>query len=242
MRATARVPVHAHEMLGWTAPLFEGESAEMRRMREASAFFSDVAWRRHPDDRAVGAFGQVLTAPFAGASHRARALIAAVDLPPLFRRRGFSRRPGAGGAAGQGRRKARAAAGPGLALCLFAVGLGGGRTGALPPAPDPVQGGPGSAHPARSHRRRAGAETAGRPGRCLGPQGRNPGWVRLPAPRQRAAGWEITAFSAWPCALAPGRGLKGPRAGPGRGSAGSNGADFKGLGERHGCIQHLAYC
>ena len=64
-------------MLGWTAPLFENDNAEMIRVREASAFFSDVAWRRHPDDRAVGAFGQVLTAPFAGASHRVRALIAA---------------------------------------------------------------------------------------------------------------------------------------------------------------------
>ena len=38
--------------------------------------FSDIAWRRHPDDRALGAFNQVLTAPFAGADHRARALIA----------------------------------------------------------------------------------------------------------------------------------------------------------------------
>jgi exopolyphosphatase/guanosine-5'-triphosphate,3'-diphosphate pyrophosphatase len=74
---TSRVPVHAHEMLGWTAPLFEGDAVQDARIREASAFFSDVAWRRHPDDRAVGAFGQVLTAPFAGASHRARALIAA---------------------------------------------------------------------------------------------------------------------------------------------------------------------
>jgi exopolyphosphatase/guanosine-5'-triphosphate,3'-diphosphate pyrophosphatase len=74
---TARVPVHADEMLAWTAPLFEGDTPEMTRIREASAYFSDVAWRRHPDDRAIGAFGQVLTAPFAGASHRDRALIAA---------------------------------------------------------------------------------------------------------------------------------------------------------------------
>ena len=73
----SRVPVHAHEMLGWTAPLFEGENLEEGREREASAFFSDIAWRRHPDDRAAGAFHQVLTAPFAGASHRARAVIAA---------------------------------------------------------------------------------------------------------------------------------------------------------------------
>jgi exopolyphosphatase/guanosine-5'-triphosphate,3'-diphosphate pyrophosphatase len=64
-------------MLAWTGPLFEGESAQMARVRQASAYFSDIGWRRHPDDRAAGAFGQVLTAPFAGAGHRARALIAA---------------------------------------------------------------------------------------------------------------------------------------------------------------------
>ncbi len=72
----ARVPGHAAEMLAWTAPLFEGEGPELRRIREASAHFSDIGWRRHPDDRASGAFAQVLTAPFAGADHRARALIA----------------------------------------------------------------------------------------------------------------------------------------------------------------------
>jgi len=64
-------------MLAWTDPLFAGESPAQARVRAASACFSDVGWRRHPDDRAVGAFGQVLTAPFAGASHGERALIAA---------------------------------------------------------------------------------------------------------------------------------------------------------------------
>ena len=73
----ARVPAHAHEMFDWTAPLFDGEGGEAARIREASAFFSDIGWRRHPDDRAFGVFSQVLTAPFAGADHRARALIAA---------------------------------------------------------------------------------------------------------------------------------------------------------------------
>ncbi len=72
----ARVPAHAAEMIQWTQPLFEGEGAELRRIREASAYFSDIGWRRHPDDRAMGAMGQVLTGPFAGADHRARALIA----------------------------------------------------------------------------------------------------------------------------------------------------------------------
>jgi len=72
----ARVPGHAREMLDWTSVLFEGEGAELRRIREASAYFSDIGWRRHPDDRALGAMGQVMTAPFAGADHRARVLVA----------------------------------------------------------------------------------------------------------------------------------------------------------------------
>jgi exopolyphosphatase/guanosine-5'-triphosphate,3'-diphosphate pyrophosphatase len=72
----SRVPQHAREMFEWTQPLFEGESLELRRIREASAYFSDIGWRRHPDNRAMGAFDQVLTAPFSGADHRARALIA----------------------------------------------------------------------------------------------------------------------------------------------------------------------
>ncbi|MEO8895709.1 MAG: Ppx/GppA family phosphatase, partial [Rhizomicrobium sp.] len=72
----SRVPQHAHEMFEWTQPLFEGESLELKRIREASAYFSDIGWRRHPDNRAAGTFNQVLTAPFSGADHRARALIA----------------------------------------------------------------------------------------------------------------------------------------------------------------------
>ncbi|MEI9886658.1 MAG: hypothetical protein WDN08_09185 [Rhizomicrobium sp.] len=72
----ARSPGHAQEMFDWMAPLFGDETAELKRIRRAVCLFSDVAWRRHPDDRAIGSFGQVLTAPFAGADHRARALIA----------------------------------------------------------------------------------------------------------------------------------------------------------------------
>jgi exopolyphosphatase/guanosine-5'-triphosphate,3'-diphosphate pyrophosphatase len=72
----ARNPAHAHAMLQWTGILFEGEGAEFQRIRRAAACFSDIGWRRHPDNRALGALNQALTAPFAGADHRARALIA----------------------------------------------------------------------------------------------------------------------------------------------------------------------
>jgi exopolyphosphatase/guanosine-5'-triphosphate,3'-diphosphate pyrophosphatase len=90
---SSRVPAHAREMLDWTRVLFDGESAQEARLRQASAFFADVGWRRHPDDRALGAMGEVLTAPFAGASHRERALLAASvfhrysgdeDFPPVM--------------------------------------------------------------------------------------------------------------------------------------------------------------
>ncbi|HWA30781.1 MAG TPA: Ppx/GppA family phosphatase [Rhizomicrobium sp.] len=72
----SRAPGHAEEMYEWMSPLFPGEKEPDRRIREAICLFSDIGWRRHPDDRAVGAFNQVVTAPFAGATHRERALIA----------------------------------------------------------------------------------------------------------------------------------------------------------------------
>jgi len=72
----SRIPTHADELFRWSNPLFADETAEMRRIRQAICLFSDVGWRRHPDERALGAFNQVLTAPFAGAGHPARAIIA----------------------------------------------------------------------------------------------------------------------------------------------------------------------
>ena len=72
----ARSPAHAMEMFEWMTPLFGDDTAQMRRIRRAVCLFSDIAWRRQPDDRALGAFSQVLTAPFSGADHRGRALIA----------------------------------------------------------------------------------------------------------------------------------------------------------------------
>ena len=61
-------------MFDWMSPLFGNESPDLRRLRRAACLFSDIAWRRHPDDRAIGSFGQVLSAPFTAASHRDRAL------------------------------------------------------------------------------------------------------------------------------------------------------------------------
>lgn len=77
---TSRAPAYAREMFDWLAPLFPEETDSIRRVRLASCLFADVGWRRHPDDRALGSFDQVLTAPFAGADHKTRALIAAAVL------------------------------------------------------------------------------------------------------------------------------------------------------------------
>jgi len=75
-RRMSRAPAHAEEMFHWLQPLFPGEKNEELRIRLAVSLFSDIGWRRHPDDRAVGAFNQVLTAPFTGVTHRSRMLIA----------------------------------------------------------------------------------------------------------------------------------------------------------------------
>ena len=72
----ARNPDFARELFRWSAPLFVDDTSELRRMREAAFHFSDVGWRRHPDDRVMGTFRDVLNAPFSGADHRARTLIA----------------------------------------------------------------------------------------------------------------------------------------------------------------------
>ncbi|HEY1614414.1 MAG TPA: Ppx/GppA family phosphatase [Rhizomicrobium sp.] len=74
----SRTPDHAREMFDWLTPLFDEETEARRRIRLAACHFSDTGWRRHPDDRAVGTFNQVLTAPFAGATHPERVLIATV--------------------------------------------------------------------------------------------------------------------------------------------------------------------
>ena len=72
----SRAPAHAGELFAWSQVLFEGETKASHRLWRAACDFSDIGWRRHPDDRAVGSFEEVLTAPYAGASHRDRAILA----------------------------------------------------------------------------------------------------------------------------------------------------------------------
>jgi exopolyphosphatase / guanosine-5'-triphosphate,3'-diphosphate pyrophosphatase len=72
----ARTPNHAGELFRWIAPLFPKEDDAERRIREAACLFSDIGWRRHPDDRARGTFTQVLRGAYGGADHHERAVMA----------------------------------------------------------------------------------------------------------------------------------------------------------------------
>ncbi|HEY4265794.1 MAG TPA: Ppx/GppA family phosphatase [Micropepsaceae bacterium] len=72
----SRLPGHAPELFRWMTPLFPKEGAAERRIREAACLFSDIGWRRHPDDRAMGTFVQVLRGAYGGADHHERALMA----------------------------------------------------------------------------------------------------------------------------------------------------------------------
>ena len=72
----SRTDGHAAELFRWMTPLFPKESGAERRVREAACLFCDIGWRRHPDDRAMGAFIQVLRGAYGGADHRDRALMA----------------------------------------------------------------------------------------------------------------------------------------------------------------------
>ena len=60
----------------WFAPLFPDETPDQRRLREVACLLSDLAWREHPDYRAVQAMHRVLLYPFAAIDHAERAFIA----------------------------------------------------------------------------------------------------------------------------------------------------------------------
>jgi exopolyphosphatase / guanosine-5'-triphosphate,3'-diphosphate pyrophosphatase len=72
----SRAPSLAHEMFGWSAPMFADENAAQRRLRQAAFLFCDIGWRRHPDYRAAGSYTEVLNLPFGGATHAERTFLA----------------------------------------------------------------------------------------------------------------------------------------------------------------------
>src|SRR6185437_11260235 len=55
-RAYPRFGIGGEELFDWMTPLFPGEEARRRRLRQAVALLSDSAWNEHPDYRADEAF------------------------------------------------------------------------------------------------------------------------------------------------------------------------------------------
>ena len=72
----SRIPAHSVELFSWMAPLFAKETPAERRVRRAFCYLADSGWRRHPDDRASGAFQLLLKGNYAGADHNERATMA----------------------------------------------------------------------------------------------------------------------------------------------------------------------
>ena len=64
------------ELLAFTDPLFDDETANERRLRQAAGHLADIAWREHPDYRAVQALYRVLRLPLLAIDHSERAFLA----------------------------------------------------------------------------------------------------------------------------------------------------------------------
>ncbi len=75
-QSAARVPAFGDALVRWTALLFQGESAEERRLRIGVCLLSDISWRDHPDTRATESFRRLLTFPFIGIDSMERAFLA----------------------------------------------------------------------------------------------------------------------------------------------------------------------
>jgi exopolyphosphatase / guanosine-5'-triphosphate,3'-diphosphate pyrophosphatase len=71
-----RDPALPPSLMAWTDPLFQHETAEARRLREAACWMSDVGSHDHPEFRAEQAFLRVLRQPEIGLDHHARAFLA----------------------------------------------------------------------------------------------------------------------------------------------------------------------
>jgi exopolyphosphatase/guanosine-5'-triphosphate,3'-diphosphate pyrophosphatase len=72
----ARDPALPPALVAWTNVLFPQETPEMRRLREAACWMSDLGSRDHPEFRAEQAFLRVLRQPGLGFDHHARAFLA----------------------------------------------------------------------------------------------------------------------------------------------------------------------
>jgi exopolyphosphatase/guanosine-5'-triphosphate,3'-diphosphate pyrophosphatase len=71
-----RFPEHGDLLDRWVAPLFEGEAAEIVRLRHAACLLADVGWRAHPEFRAERGLDIALHGNWVGIDARGRAMVA----------------------------------------------------------------------------------------------------------------------------------------------------------------------
>ena len=71
-----RFAEHGDILNRWIAPLFENDSAELKRLRYAACLLGDVSWRANPDFRAERGVDMALHGNWVGIDARGRALIA----------------------------------------------------------------------------------------------------------------------------------------------------------------------
>ena len=74
-RRLGRDPALPPALLDWTDPLFPGETAADRRLREAACWMSDIGSHDHPEYRAEQAYLRILRQPGIGLDHHARAFL-----------------------------------------------------------------------------------------------------------------------------------------------------------------------
>ena len=74
-RRQSRFPDQGKYLHRWIAPLFEGESEDEARLREAICLLSDIGWTGHPEYRAEFSMEQIMQRQILGLSHADRAFI-----------------------------------------------------------------------------------------------------------------------------------------------------------------------
>jgi exopolyphosphatase/guanosine-5'-triphosphate,3'-diphosphate pyrophosphatase len=75
-RREGRFPDLGEDLVRWVAPLFEGDKRLSERLLAVACHLADIAWRDHPDYRAVQGYSRLLYHPFVGLDHIDRAFLA----------------------------------------------------------------------------------------------------------------------------------------------------------------------
>ena len=75
-RRLGRFPEHGDLLDGWIAPLFEGDSAGLARLRHAACLLADVGWRANPEFRAERGLEIALHGNWVAIDAAGRALVA----------------------------------------------------------------------------------------------------------------------------------------------------------------------